>query len=216
MAFSAAFDWLTDFQRLPETYEAPKTAARLLGALFPRPQVRPASRSSCSRQRPMRACLLIAEGQFVRGRVRRTRRRRVPREPAEGAQGVRRSARHHNRRAPRIRPSRTSTSRRSPSATRSGPMRSACSLTRTSTTRSSRSRCSHLSPRGSRAPRHEAQRVACAVRGRGNDVYRLSGRVVVRGSRPRRGCSDGLGGGRDPAAAHPDGLMGSRPREGAG
>lgn len=34
-AFSATFDWLTGFSRLPETYEAPKTAARLLGALFP-------------------------------------------------------------------------------------------------------------------------------------------------------------------------------------
>ena len=35
VAFSATFDWLTGFSRLPETYEAAKTAARLLGALFP-------------------------------------------------------------------------------------------------------------------------------------------------------------------------------------
>ena len=34
-AFSATYDWLTGFSRLPETYEATKTAGRLLGTLFP-------------------------------------------------------------------------------------------------------------------------------------------------------------------------------------
>ena len=34
-AFSATFDWLTGFSKLPESYEASKIAARLHGALFP-------------------------------------------------------------------------------------------------------------------------------------------------------------------------------------